>query len=431
MSVSKKTFAGTVAILVAVLVAYFPALKIDFIVTDWWFLNNAARLDFFQHVVQYFDPRLQTYGFRPLQGFQFFFEYLLFRDDRAGHHFAHILFHTINCLLLLAIVWRVSNRWRLAFLSALAYATLPAYSLAVMWLGVADPITAIFFLLTILFWVLHLQARRTIWYALAIGAFIMTMMGKEICVLLPPILFLIEFLVLRVPFRFTDVVRRYAIFVGLLVPYLVYEYAVQKSGAFVQMAGYGIGPHVLSNLVKYLAVFVAPWLLFPPTEWLYYAWLVLALGLYLYVIIRTRSRALLFLGLAPLLVVLPVLGFEPFWFDARYLYLPLMAGAVLLAFVIEQAGLWLNKVPLARWIFALGLGGLLVANSLIIANSAGDWTEITRQRRVPFRDISRAHPTFPANTYLYFLESKPVPLFDLSVMFVLKVRHKPGCRRHR
>jgi hypothetical protein len=56
---------------------------------------------------------------------------------------------------------------------------------------------------------------------------------------------------------------------------------------------------------------------------------------------------------------------------------------------------------------------------LSVASANAGIAEIARQRRVPFRDIERKHPTFPANSYLYFID--PVsPLPELTGMFLMR-----------
>jgi hypothetical protein len=414
----KRLALSSAMIALVALISYLPALKIDFIVNDWWFLSNAIRLNFQQHLVQYFDPRVQTYGFRPLQGFQFFVEYRLFGDNSAGYHLIHILLHLSNALLLFALVTRLSRQWQLALLSALLFATLPAYSLAVMWVGVADVVAVPFFLTSILFWVIFLQTQQKRFYWLAVGAFAFALMGKESSILVPVILVLVDFAFFDAKFDLFQLIRRYSPFAILLIPYLLYEYRVQQTSAFVHAAGYSLGWHALSNFVQYLAVLAFPWLQSTPNGFINYLWLFIVAVLFIVIIVRTHSKPLAFLGFAAVLGTLPVLGFQPIWFDPRYLYLSGTCVAVLYACVIQ--GNWKSFNPKWRTLgVSLALVGILIVNGGLIADTAANTAEVTRQRRVPFRTIARLHPTFASGTYLYFTPSPEVPPYDLYAMFLL------------
>jgi hypothetical protein len=56
----------------------------------------------------------------------------------------------------------------------------------------------------------------------------------------------------------------------------------------------------------------------------------------------------------------------------------------------------------------------------MVADAASGLAEYTRQLRVPFRDISRARPTYPADSYLYFVYSPKTPLVDLQGLFLTR-----------
>lgn len=185
------------------------------------------------------------------------------------------------------------------------------------------------------------------------------------------------------------------------------------------MAGYSFGPHIIVNLIQYLAVIVFPWLLGAPTNPVSYVWLALAFALFLVITIRTRSQVLMFLGIASLLGVLPVLGFGLEWFAPRYLYFSGIVSAILLASLFELGWRSFGKLRLYRILAASVLGSILIANGALISNAAADLTEVTRQVRVPFRDIAREHPVFDQDTYVYFLNYRNADIFEMSVMFLL------------
>ncbi|MCX7840502.1 MAG: hypothetical protein N2559_13775, partial [Anaerolineae bacterium] len=79
-------------------------------------------------------------------------------------------------------------------------------------------------------------------------------------------------------------------------------------------------------------------------------------------------------------------------------------SGIILALWFEHAFTVLKN---ARWFqiasaFALGL--IVIGSGLSVASANAGIAEIARQRRVPFRDIERQHPTFPSGTHLYFID---------------------------
>ncbi|MDE3090016.1 MAG: hypothetical protein KGJ80_11600, partial [Chloroflexota bacterium] len=196
--------------------------------------------------------------------------------------------------------------------------------------------------------------------------------------------------------------------------YLPLEFYVQSRSVLTNLYGYGIGTHTLSNLVQYLAALAFPWGLPEPIN---YIWLVFALTLFLFFSIVQPNARLLFLGIFAVLAFLPVINFP--WFFTRYLYMSVMATAVLVGILIDQT--W-ARLARRRWLAVIpvvAIAFIALWNSAGVANAAADFAELARQTRVPFRDVSQRHPTFPADTYLYFVDP-PTITSQLSGMFFLR-----------
>ncbi len=311
-------------------------------------------------------------------------------------------------------------------------------------------------------------------YVLALMMFALALLYKQMALTLPAILFLLDVLIVNSedvivsqaiaphsagkqspdsgvgiawgqesPLATTLVrwLRRYFAFGIVALAFLGLQRAAGSTGTFASVFGYTVGPHILLILAQYLALLVFPWGYYPPSDtqivdqipdfipmWTV-AWMVVAIVAYLWLLAKTRSRALLFLGMGCFITLLPVLPF-PF-IELRYLYLPAMFAAIALAIWFERAREILSRtvgqaqalplqMPRPFALFApLALVLLIVGNALVVANANAGIFEIARQRRVPFRDISRAHATFPDDTLLYFID--PVsPLSELSGMFTLR-----------
>ena len=448
---SRKLFLFSSAIIAAIVwITYAPATRLNFYGDDYAFLEIAGRSSLTQYLAFYFDPRLQTGWYRPMQGMFFGIEWVLFGKDPIGYHVVNVLVHFANCLLLFALVWCVLKKWRVAIIATLIYAGLPLYGVAVFWPGDADFLLTFFYLLSLFFWILHLQANkftshvscltsrvsrftfhatrntqhvsrftpstslRAWFYILSFLSFLLALLTKEFGVTLPIVLFLVDRLVLQTKTNVADLARRYAAFLVVWLFYLPLEYYIQSRSVLTNLYGYGIGAHTLSNAMQYLAWLAFPWGLPEPVN---YIWLVVAMMSFVAIIIVKRSMPLIFLGVAAVLAFLPVINFP--WFFTRYLYLSVMASAVVVALLFDWV--WM-KLGDHKWFapIAFGVVALFVyGNSLSVASAAADFAELGRQTRVPFRDIAQQHPSFPDDTYLYFIDP-PTITSQLSGMFFLR-----------
>lgn len=213
-----------------------------------------------------------------------------------------------------------------------------------------------------------------------------------------------------------QLVRRYWVFALILFAYIALEMRIQPATVIYYSYGMSLGPHVLTNAIQYLARLALPWNWDVPYQWV---GATILLSLYGIITIRTRSALMLLLGIEAILNTLPVLGFQPFVFDTRFLYLPAIIPAIVLALLIER-GTQALKPALLRGAFALGITALLIGLNLAgVIQLAYQYTDKARVARTTFRHISQEYPTLPPDTYLYFI-NPPIRLRELSGMFYLR-----------
>ncbi|MCX7840271.1 MAG: glycosyltransferase family 39 protein [Anaerolineae bacterium] len=402
---------GLIVLAAVVLLTYQPALRLNFYGDDYSFVELAGRSSLVQYLAFYFDPRLQTGWYRPIQGMVFGIEWILFGGNPLGYHAVNVLVHLVNCLLLFALVARVTCRWRAALLSALIYAGLPLISVAVFWPGDADFLLTCFYLSALLCWIVYLQQRARRFFVATFIFFLLALLTKEFGVTLPLVLLLADRLLLRERATFFALVRRYVPFIAIYAIYLPLEFYIQSRSVLTNMYGYRIAEHIILNFLRYLAALAFPWGLPEPFDFIWLAFVILGLG---YFLLARRDTRVIFLVLTAILAFLPVTPFP--WFFTRYLYLAVMASAILVAFLFDQAA---RRAPR----FALGVSLVLAlivgSNAFGVANAAVEFAELGRQTRVPFRDIAQRHATFPTDTYLYFI-NPPTITSQLSGMFFLR-----------
>lgn len=402
---------GGLTIAMVVGVIYFPALKIGFWSDDYAFVETAARLPLEEYLVWYFDPRVQALWYRPIPGMLFWIEWLTFRGDARGYHLVYVLIHCANCLLLYALAARVTRRWHFGLVSAVVYAGLSVYSLAVMRPSDETALAALFYLLAILFWLSFLSEYRWRYYVLAFFSFILALFSKEASVTLPIMMFLVDRLLVGGQIQPKQLLKRYLPFALALIPYLIFEFTWLPDSQYRTNLGYGLGLHVFSILGEYLTRLAFPWGLNPSWN---YLWLSFVAAVFALCIIKRRDRGLLFLLTGSLVTLAPYVPFQ-FVFP-RFLYVPTMFSAM----SIGALFIWLQKTLNLRW-QTVALAGMLA--SLVIVNGLGtgndiDWlNRFAREVRLPLRTVSQRHPNFPDDTLLYFIDP-PVPLY--SGMFFLR-----------
>ena len=411
---------GALVIGVVVLVSYHPALPIGFWYDDYSHLEMAGRPTLPEFLTNIFDPRVPRLWYRPFQQLQWRIEYALWGGDATPYHAVQNLMHLLDCLLLSALIARLSHNWRAGFLGALIYGVLPTYTLSVFWLGVPDPLVTIFYLLTLWLWVDYLEKGGRLRYALTYSALIATFLTKEVAVFLPILLLLIDrwLIAQRVPWRVW--VKRNAPFWLFLPIHVALDwnvYAPKFGGAASVQADW---QQLLANVTYYIAGLAYPW--FDDSSVKYFVLGALALAL-VYATLTRRLPAL-FLGIAGLLTLIPNLNFVGV--SPRHLYLSLMAPLVGVALLIESAWRWLR----ARWsdpsyrfalraLFMLGLSALTLWQSSTIAESADSFSTLARQSRLQFRPIFQRHPTFEPDTLLYFVEP-PITSYNISGLMFLR-----------
>ncbi len=417
VSMSKRnTGLSIIIVSIVAFVAYLPALKIQFY-DGWWYMMWVATMDLPRYLIQFFDPANITQGYRPVQGLYMYLLYHLFGFNPDGYHLAHNLLHAANSVLLFLLVARLSKLWRFALVAALIYSVLPNYSLAIFWHAVVDPLSGFFYLLTLFLWTRFLETRRMRDYAVTFGVFVLALLSKEIAVFLPLFMFLIEWWFYGNTPNWRVDIPRYSPFIAAFFPYLWQVYQVQSHGEFVGQFGFRIGPHMLSNLIPYMAVLAFPWTADFPADPIFDIWLAIVVVLYVGITVYKRSAELVFLALFAILNIAPLLGFPLDYFNTRYLYLSTVVSAILLALVFEAAWRWIGARRVSASAVAVLVALTVLAGGVRVADAAAGLAEYTRQIRVPFRDISRQHPTFPPDTYLYFVYSPLTTYWDFEGLF--------------
>jgi protein O-mannosyl-transferase len=215
-------------IAVALLAVYAPSLQYHFILDDHRFTND-PRVQTEGHVWEYFSNYVwaqftggPTSFYRPVFILWMRLNFILNEMSPWGWHLLSILKHLVVALLLYFLVWKLLRDATAALLAALLFALHPAQTESVAWVTVPDPLVGIGILSALLFYQKYVEnlapapqrAKATKkgqkaapakapsrpalpWLIASAAACFLAMLAKETAVILPVILFILVFLMLR------------------------------------------------------------------------------------------------------------------------------------------------------------------------------------------------------------------------------------------
>ncbi len=414
-------FIAALVIAGTILTMYHPSIKIGLAGDDVDFVAWANTMSLPEYLKGYLDPRTPIHGwYRPMFGVYYRIQSTFFGLNSSGYHLIWILQHVANALIFFAIIAKYSKNWRLGFLSSLVYAAaIPTYSQAVTGIGGQDALMTTFYLLCVWAWLRFRLDDKQNQYYRAVVFFLLALLTKEPAIMILPTLFCVD-QILGIKTSASELVRRYSVFFALTIPYLIIEYSIHIKGGYVQELGYGPGTHMLDKAATYIAVLAFPW----QVDWSNLIPIRIVAGATLAVaIIAKRSLAIFLLAVIAVINLLPITALRLITFEPRYIYLSLMVVAIFVALGLER-GVQLIRAVQFRIGAAAALALLILGSGIDVAHAADQYDWFIRQRRVPFRDISQRHPTFPDDTFLYFINPPFTPVRDLRSMFALRYGSK-------
>jgi pentatricopeptide repeat protein len=132
--------------------------------------------------------------YRPLQMVTYLADYSLWKLDARGYHLTNILLHISAALALYWLVNLLFNQRILALFSSLIFISHPVQVEAVSYIsGRADPLAAIFILLSCGFYVKFLETKRIVAQGAMLLSFILALLSRENALILPVLLILYHY----------------------------------------------------------------------------------------------------------------------------------------------------------------------------------------------------------------------------------------------
>src|ERR1700732_583219 len=149
-------------------------------------LNLAGIAWAFSHV--------HAQNWHPLTTISHMLDCQLYGLKAGGHHFTHVLLHTVAMLLLFAVLREMTGAlWRSAFVAAI-FAIHPLHVESVAWIAERkDVLSAVFFMLTIGTYGAYARRPTPARYTVLLIAFILGLTSKPMLVTVPVLLLVLDY----------------------------------------------------------------------------------------------------------------------------------------------------------------------------------------------------------------------------------------------
>jgi len=186
-----------VALVLATIIAFEPVRHNEFIGLDddlYIVDNSHVKAGLTREGFVWAFTTAHAFNWHPLTWMSHMLDCEFYGLDPVGHHFTNVLFHTVNALLLLLVLNRMTGSlWPSAFVAA-AFALHPLHVESVAWASERkDVLSTFFWMLTMWAYVRYAERPNVGKYLPVILAFCLGLMAKQMLVTLPFVLLLLDY----------------------------------------------------------------------------------------------------------------------------------------------------------------------------------------------------------------------------------------------
>lgn len=439
MSSTKCRLILCAAIVAAVaFLAFLPALEYEFVWDDDALILFNNRISNPEAVASHFTKSFWNVSediqdisrpfYRPFIMTSFSLDYSMWHFKAAGYHFSNIIFHIINCLLVLMLARRTLRSDAFSLVAALLFAVHPVHVENVCWIsGRTDLLCAIFLLSATFVYSLLLEDELPARLALPIVIllYIGSLLSKETGVIFPAIALAMA-LTSRKSLRDLSVISSLASLFIIACLYMILRTLMLSSAWNLDVnltAAERIAAALLA-IAHYTGLFLmlakpdphhidaVPWSAFDPAA-IVAGLSLLAYGAAMLLSYRNGRRSLAFWMAWPLIALLPVMNIGSFGdvvYADRFMYIP-SVGACILA---SAALLKLSQKSTLRVPAMLACALALALSIRGLTSYMPVWTSnITL--------FEQAVSTSPSSAYIFY---------NLGNSYARDGRHAEACRSY-
>ncbi|MBZ0166847.1 MAG: tetratricopeptide repeat protein [Candidatus Omnitrophica bacterium] len=353
-------------------------------------------------------------AYRPVLSLTYFWDHALWQENPLGYHLTSVLLHMANVGAVYFLVFLIGGQIGPAFLTALIFAVHPFKSEAVCAISYRAGMVASLFLLGAM--LAYLRFKKVVlsrWAILAHTSFFLALFAKESAIVFPALVFVYD----RLFTANTEKggwLRRYAApysgYLGICAVYVyVYLFVFPNAQASsVSWLGGGLVTHVRTGfqiLAEYLSGFFFPLFVhvvppvyvpqMPAPENVMAAVMVLTVvfAVWMSVLFARRGKMNAFfiswfwLALVPVSNIIPLVN--PM--AHRFMYLPSIGIAFLLAKFIQVAGEWLNQKLKSHYFVPIVAGTYLITCGIAAVAINAAW----RHDFIMAYQLYQKHPRDP------------------------------------
>ena len=167
-------------------------------ITNWddpeYFLHDEYIKNFSIESIVHFFSTPYVYMYQPLTLTVYSLEYFLFGLNPATFHLASLLFHLLNILLVYVLIFRLTAKTGIAFITSILFAIHPLNVESVAWISAtSNLLTTVFSLLAINSYLFYVKSGKSKWIILSFFVFTVAILFKVSAIVLPILLLLIYY----------------------------------------------------------------------------------------------------------------------------------------------------------------------------------------------------------------------------------------------
>ncbi len=196
--------AGVFVIALITLLLYAPARNFDILFWDdnVYLYDNPVIKDLSPEGIATVFTTFYASNYHPLTTFSWMLEYAAAGFNPKIFHLTNVILHLLNVLLVLFISRRILKNTYAAFTAALIFSVHPLHVESVAWISERKDLLYTFFLLLSLnAYLNHLEHKKLKFYLYCLFFFLCSLFSKSAAVVLPVLLFLIDYITGRKPNR--------------------------------------------------------------------------------------------------------------------------------------------------------------------------------------------------------------------------------------
>lgn len=195
MKITKITHILFISLIIVIV--FSSSLNNKFAWDDKFLIINNPHIKDFMYISKIFSNQLYEGGgmhsnfYRPIQLLSFMMDYRIWKLNPFGYHLTSLLLHIFNSALVYLIILAISLSPCIAFITASLFGIAPAISSIVFYTPArSDLLMALFLFLSLWFFIRYRQKGKSMLYAVSIVSFALSLICKEMAMMLPLLLVL-------------------------------------------------------------------------------------------------------------------------------------------------------------------------------------------------------------------------------------------------